>query len=138
MIARLIFIPTISDSIDQDWLDRVSVGQALIVISGLLTLWGLIAKFGPSIRRIGHLVDDLSGEPARPGVDARPGLMERQAISDERVKHVAEMSVDILGLIRAEILPTISQLTPNHGSHLADAIRRIDAKQTAQIAKEGG
>lgn len=31
----------------------------------------------PKMRQLGHLIDDLAGEPARPGVPARPGLMER-------------------------------------------------------------
>lgn len=122
-----------TETVSQGWLNRVSLGQVLIILTGLGALWALIAKFTPVLRRIGHLVDDLSGEPARSGVPARPGLMERQALADQQVRRVADMSADVLVLIREEILPTIAQLTPNHGSHLADAIRRIEAQQ-----KSGG
>lgn len=38
-----------------------------------------VRKVVPWLRRVGHLVDDLAGVPARPGHDARPGLMARVA-----------------------------------------------------------
>jgi len=33
----------------------------------------------PAVRKMVHLVDDLAGQPARPGVPAQPGVMERLA-----------------------------------------------------------
>lgn len=48
---------------------------ALIAIVGVLVfIW---RKVWPYARRISHFLDDFIGEEARPGVPARPGVMER-------------------------------------------------------------
>lgn len=43
----------------------------------------VVVKIWPLLRKLGHFLDDVAGEPARPGVPARPGLMERLA----RIEH---------------------------------------------------
>lgn len=69
----------------------------------LATLGGavvMVLKYG---RRVMQMVEDFNGTADRPGVPARPGVMQR------------------LQLIETEI-------TPNHGSSIKDAVNRIDAQ----------
>ncbi|MEV0227974.1 hypothetical protein [Nonomuraea sp. NPDC050786] len=69
-----------------------------ILAGGGAVVWKALA----ALKRWGNFTDDLFGEPAWPGVDARPGVMER------------------LHAIEAE-------LHPNHGSSLRDAVDGVAA-----------
>lgn len=53
-------------------------------ITGVATAW----KVAPILRRLSHLVDDLMGEPARPGVAARPGVVERLSTLEDDVADI--------------------------------------------------
>jgi hypothetical protein len=74
--------------------------------------------------RIGQLVDDLIGTEERPGVPARPGVLERMVGIEGQVGDVESR----LGRVEHE-------LYPNEGSSLADAIRRVD-RRTAQLCPD--
>lgn len=98
-----------------EWI-RVAPWLVAVILVVLLAVW-TVRKVAPVLRKLGHLVDDLVGEPERPGVPARPGLMERM----EAVEKKAE-------IIRHEMFP-------NSGASLRDAvdkqgraIARIDVK----------
>lgn len=98
-----------------EWI-RVAPWLVAVIVVVLLAVWA-VRKVAPVLRKLGHLVDDLVGEPERPGVPARPGLMERM----EAVEKKAE-------IIRHEMFP-------NSGASLRDAvdkqgraIARIDVK----------
>lgn len=78
------------------------------IAAGLGALGWLMSKAWRGLRGIGNLVDDLRGEPARPGVPARPGIMDRLAA-------VEGTAADI----RREV-------TPNGGGSLKDAVVRIE------------
>lgn len=75
-----------------------------------MALGWLVTKTWRGLRSIGHLVDDLRGEPARPGVPARPGIMDR----------LAQVETDV-ARVRAEV-------TPNGGGSMKDAVGRIETK----------
>ena len=46
----------------------------------------LARRLAPRARQIGHLLDDFSGEPPRPGLpDGRPGVMARMARIEEHL-----------------------------------------------------
>lgn len=77
--------------------------STLLVIFGLVKAWGWV---GPRVRRLGHLIDDLAGEPGRPGVPARPGVMERIAQVESRT----------------------GELVRNSGSSMKDALDRLDTR----------
>lgn len=48
------------------------------VILTLATVIGFLwRKVGPVLRRVGHFLDDFLGEEERPGIPARPGVLER-------------------------------------------------------------
>jgi hypothetical protein len=60
--------------------------------------------------RWGNFLEDWQGEPARPGHERRPGVLERLLLIEKRV-----------GRIEA-------QVTPNGGSSMADGLARIETK----------
>lgn len=74
-------------------------------------------KIFPSLRKIMHFIDDVAGEPARPGVDARPGLMER--VTSIELKQ--DEQADALEVVRHEV-------TTNHGSSLKDSVKGIELR----------
>lgn len=79
----------------------------------LVTLGGFIVatlKFG---RKFVNMLDDWSGESARPGVAHRPGVMERLA--------GLETSVEV---IHAEV-------NYNHGGSIKDVVDRIEKDVSA-------
>ncbi|MDN3056169.1 hypothetical protein PH213_16775 [Streptomyces sp. SRF1] len=67
--------------------------------------------------RLGDLADDWQGTPARPGVSARPGVMQR------------------LDAIEQQLAAVEHELHPNSGASLRDAVDRVDAR-TRRIADE--
>lgn len=88
-----------------DILDRISVWEAFAVILGIGVLVAAGVKGWKVIKRLNHFLDDVMGEEARPGVPARPGLMERVM----RVEH---------------------ELFPNSGASLRDQTDRIESTVT--------
>ena len=72
------------------------------IVTGLTAIAVVVRGTFRLARKASHLLDDLIGEEARPGVDARPGLTERIG----RIEH---------------------ELGPNSGSSLRDSIDRIEA-----------
>jgi hypothetical protein len=88
----------------QFWADNWQTVAA--VAGGVAAVWAFLARVVPVLRRIGHLVDDLVGEPERPGHDARPGVMERLKELDQRT----------------------AELRHNGGGSIKDAVHRIDSR----------
>lgn len=80
------------------------VGAAVVITAAGL----VIKRVAPGVRRIVHLTDDLIGEPDRPGVPGRPGVMERLHQLDERT----------------------AELHPNGGGSIKDQVTRIDRRMT--------
>ena len=69
-----------------------------------------VVTFFPYGRKLMHFIDDVAGEPARPGFEARPGLMERVA----RIEH---------------------EITPNHGGSMNDGLKRVERAQIEHRAE---
>ena len=88
-----------------DILNRISVWEAFAVILGVGVIVGAAVKGWKVIKRLNHFLDDVMGEEERPGVPARPGLMERVM----RVEH---------------------ELFPNSGASLRDQTNRIESTIT--------
>lgn len=68
-------------------------------------------------RRIARFLDDWNGEPARPGVLERPGVMTRLARTEEWQTRTDGR------LDRIEV-----QVFPNHGNSLHDKVQAINDK----------
>ena len=69
----------------------------------------------PFFRSLSDFLTDWSGEPERPGVSARPGVMARLEENDRQIKAVRH------------------ELHPNSGSSMRDAIDRTEQKLDEHI-----
>lgn len=119
----------------QELFDAITIGDLL----GGLTLIGAVLAgikwVKPAILVVRHFVDAWNGEPARPGVQARPGVMEQLAdltteiaelrqgvgLAQTLAKNAAESSAD-----------AAFHSKPNHGhSSYDDLVKMITRLQTA-------
>lgn len=56
-------------------------------IAAVLSLLGLLVRFVAKIAKsVGIFMEDWGGEPPRPGVPGRPGVMQRVGDTEERVE----------------------------------------------------
>lgn len=101
--------------------DLIPVTPWLAAIGVLI--WVGVKVF-PVLRKINHFVDDVAGEPARAGVPARPGLMERLSVVEEKQD---EQSVS-LAKQSAALAVVQHEVTTNHGSSLKDAVKKLERK----------
>ncbi len=86
-------------------------------LAAIAVLVWVAVKVWPFLRKISHFIDDVAGEPARPGFEARPGLMER--VSTIETKQDEQGAV--LEVVQHEV-------TTNHGSSLKDAVKKLEKK----------
>lgn len=95
--------------------ESVTVGEILTPITLVVVSLGLfssIKKFlGPTVRNLQLMWEDWKGEEARPGVQRRPGVMER--LSD--IEH---------------------QLKPNGGGSIRDRIDRVSRQLEDHIVEK--
>lgn len=88
---------------------------AVAALLGLGTIgWRLARRVRRVAHRIEEFVDDWQGTPGRPGVEPRPGVMQRLAAIERVVEEV------------------VHEVRPNGGASLRDAIHRVD-RRTASI-----
>lgn len=102
-------------------IDLVSVAAAVVTIGGALGATFAGARWARARwRRVSDFLDDWNGEPARPGVSARLGMVERVSLLETNVR-----------VIRAEV-------TPDHGGSMKDAVNRVDERtqQTSRYIRE--
>ena len=113
------------------FVESISLGQALTWVGmvGLVVAW--MAKVMPQLRAIMHALDDLRGEEARPGFDARPGVFER-------IKAVEDGHADIRETLteQGKVLADIQHhVKPNSGSSSYDALLR-EVKAVRAVAED--
>jgi len=109
------------------------VGQ---VVAGLLLAAAIIGALGVIVRaviylagvihKLNRLIDDLAGEPPRPGFpEGRPGVLDRLA----SIEGSQSAGVDRLAAMEKRLTAVEVQLRPNGGSTLRDAVDRIEQSQ---------
>ena len=113
------------------FVESISLGQALTWVGmvGLVVAW--ITKVMQQLRAIMHALDDLRGEEARPGFDARPGVFER-------IKAVEDGHADIRQTLteQGKVLADIQHhVKPNSGSSSYDALLR-EVKAVRAVAED--
>jgi hypothetical protein len=96
--------------------------MAAALVTALGVIWKQVVR--PIVawcRKVLNFLDDVMGESARPGVDARPGLMERAR------------SIEVTQVDHGDRLKKIEyQLEPNSGSSLRDAVDRVEQAVTTE------
>ncbi|MFD9903944.1 hypothetical protein [Streptomyces sp. NPDC059063] len=100
--------PTGIHGLDQVLIWGGVVSLLFAVGAGVWRLVGAVVRFAG---RVDHLIDDWRGEPARPGVTARLGVMERIAGIEEQV-----------GELDRRLQGVEHELHPNEGASLRDAV----------------
>ncbi|MFD3612404.1 hypothetical protein ACFWXA_30920 [Streptomyces atroolivaceus] len=90
---------------------------AFTVLAGVAgVLWRVGRGLARTAGRMDQFMDDWYGEPQRPGVPARPGVLERVSGIEDRVGGIE----DRIGGVEHE-------LHPNDGGSLRDAVDRANA-----------
>ncbi|MFG2056698.1 hypothetical protein ACGFI9_22010 [Micromonospora sp. NPDC048930] len=85
------------------------------VVAAIAALGKAAAWLWRRSRQLGHLLDDVLGEPARGDQPARPSLMARVAGIEDRLA-VVEKSAAVIE----------HEVKPNGGRSLKDQVTRID------------
>jgi len=104
----------------------------LAVAAGVATLAGMVVavrQATPVVRNIIGVFNDLAGEAARPGVPARPGIVESLAsIKATQQAHGVEMAEIRVEQQRqgVELEGVKHELHPNSGGSLRDAVDRLE------------
>ncbi|NJP33676.1 hypothetical protein HCJ94_17230 [Micromonospora sp. HSS6-12] len=94
----------------------LTIAGAVVAIGGATVLLGKAGRWlWRRSRQLGHLLDDVLGEPERNGQPARPSLMARVAGIEDRVAVIEKRSA----VIEHEV-------KPNGGNSLKDQVTRID------------
>lgn len=106
---------------------------AIAALTALVTaLGGLLVAFKkivPDLTGLNNLARDWNGEPARVGVPARPGVMERLANIDANLTAQGER-LGTYAAIQGEHTEALAaihhELHPNSGRSLRDALDRVE------------
>ena len=108
------------------------IGGCLLV---LIWLIGVSRKAVAALWAFGRkavsVVNDLFGEEARPGVDARPGIMARMKDSEERDVKFADTLAGLVTTLEHHS-SVLRELEPNHGGSIKDKINAVD-KRLAKV-----
>lgn len=106
------------------FLGGVTLGDVLVWGTVAASVFAVFRWLIPFARKLVHFLDDVAGEDARPGVAARPGLMERLSIVEEKQD---EQSVS-MAKQSAALAVVQHEVTTNHGSSLKDAVKKLERK----------
>lgn len=112
------------------WVD-FSLGAAatVTVIAFICTVgWRGIKGMARWFRKLNLFAEDFFGEPERPGVPRRPGLVERVTNTEEMLTRVVSMQEDTSKIVRL----IWDETMPNHGSSQRDDIARIHEAVTGR------
>lgn len=110
-----------------NWADLfgdLTIAQGLTWIAALVAFVLLVVKIWPLLASFKDFMDDVKGEAARPGVPARPGLMERISRMEDRSETTGS-KVDAMSISLAQVR---HEVLPNTGTSLRDAADRTERK----------
>lgn len=134
--------------------DATAIVAAVAVIGlvGPVTVW-LMRKGLRLGKRIGYFLDDFMGTPARPGVEAAPGVMarlqtltesqaklaeDREVVQETLVKQTAETKQLMVGFgqrltsIEVKVSEIHHETQPNGGDSMKDQMNRVDQALKSQ------
>lgn len=97
-----------------NFLENITIEQVLGVLIFILALIVVFRKFKPYMDGLKNFLDDWSGTPARPGVEARPGVIERLS----KLESSQASSTETLNQIKGQVFP-------DSGQSLFDKVNKI-------------
>lgn len=104
----------------QTLLDAVTIGDIVGLLAAIGAIWASIKWVRPALRAITNFLDDWNGEPERPGVPGRAGVLEQ--IADLRT------DVDLAKALARDAAESSADAAfhskPNHGSSSYDALMK--------------
>ncbi len=104
----------------QTLLDAVTIGDIVGLLAAVGAIWASIKWVRPALRAITNFLDDWNGEPERPGVPGRVGVLEQ--IADLRT------DVDLAKALARDAAESSADAAfhskPNHGSSSYDALMK--------------
>lgn len=107
-----------------EWI-RVAPWLVGILAVTIAAVW-VVRKFGPAARKQGHLIDDLVGEPERPGVPARPGLMERMKAVESKTEIIRHEMFPNSGKSLRDKLDQTSDVVDTLSGDVTEMNRKLD------------
>lgn len=109
------------------------MSQLITACALIAAMLGLAAGLGRAavwvwaiLRKVGRMTDDLTGEPARPGFPATPGVLERLT----GIESGLLLLTPRLDAMEERLGQLEAQMRPNGGATLRDAVDRIDSRAT--------
>ena len=73
-----------------DFVETITIGNIITWITLVAGIVVLVRKVTPAMKKLSDTLDDIQGERARPGVPARPGIMERLATQDVSLMNITD------------------------------------------------
>lgn len=101
----------------QEFLEAITLGEVGVIVVIVGTIYGILRKIVPTIRKGARLIDDVMGAPGHPGV------MDRLAAVETKVNQVADTTA-----------ATVVQVHPNGGSSMRDQVDNLTRSLAALTA----
>jgi hypothetical protein len=99
-----------------------SIGEIAAWVVGVAAALAVLAKFFQVSRKLFSFLDEVTGEPAAFGRDAKPGLVQKvDQIQSEQAVHTEQ------------IQRVLHELFPNSGSSLRDAVDRLERQSMPAV-----
>ena len=99
------------------WLTDLSLTEGGALIGALIAAGVVLRKLYVLVGNIKDRADDLFGEKARPGVPARPGVME----------HIAALT--------EQLTLVVHEVHPNGGGSMRDSVSRIERMVSTDVER---
>ena len=120
------------------WLESITVGQVLLSIAALGALWVGLRPVRKAVGALREFGEDWAGQPARPGRDRVPGVIEQITLLGKGVDEakMAALSADYNSRPNgggsaydrmSEQLTGISDQLGTYGQQLAEAREQLEA-----------
>lgn len=72
-----------------EFIQAITVGNLVTWLGLAFSVWLILKKMAPIVKKLADTLDDFHGEKERPGVPARPGIMERLGNQDKTLGEIA-------------------------------------------------
>jgi hypothetical protein len=109
---------------DHNLITDLTIGQLLGIIATLIVIVTLIRTINPIMKRLNNLLDDWFGEPPRPGVPERKGVMQRMEDQDE-----------VLGHLRRRIEPLVDETAEGNHQEVLRKLSEIHESSNANNSR---